>query len=252
MEVHTHTHTSDPDSHGGRKKWMNYLWEFLMLFLAITLGFFVENQREHMVEHKREVQFIKSYISDLKKDVVLLDSLLRKREDRKIQIDSINYILRLPDPDIYGGQLYYYTRYLPRPYVYIPNDATIQQLKSSGNLRLIESQEIKDTILAYDQQFRFMETIRIREDQLIQRIFNYLNEFFDPAVFDQMNVYDIEFTRPSGSPKLLTKDKKKIMGLLSELQYLRTVNLGEIGWFKKRKAQAESTLSFVQNEYHLK
>jgi hypothetical protein len=223
-----------------------------MLFLAVTLGFFVENQREHMVEHKREVQFISSYISDLQKDIALLDSITRKREERKIQIDSLNYILRLRDPDMYGGQLYYYARYLPRPYIYIPNDATIQQLKSSGNLRLIQSQEIKDTMLAYDQQFRFMETIRIREDQLIQRIFNYLNDFFDPAVFDQMNLYDIEFTRPPGSPKLLTKDKKKIMGLLSELQYLRTVNLGEIGWFKKRKTQAESTLSFVKYEYHLK
>jgi len=245
MEVHAHSHTE-------RKKWTHYLWEFLMLFLAVTLGFFVENQREHMVEHRREVQFIKSYISDLRKDIVLLDSVTKKREERKTQIDSLTYILRLPDPDIYGGQLYYYARYLPRPYIYIPNDATIQQLKSSGNLRLIQSQEIKDSMLAYDQQFRFMETIRIREDQLIQRIFNYLNDFFDPAVFDQMNLYDIEFTRPPGNPKLLTKDKKLIMGLLSELQYLRTVNLGEIGWFKKRKAQAESTLAFVENEYHLK
>lgn len=245
MEVHAHAHTE-------RKKWTHYLWEFLMLFLAVTLGFFVENQREHMVEHRREVQFIKSYISDLRKDIVLLDSVTKKREERKIQIDSLTYILRLPDPDLYGGQLYYYARYLPRPYIYIPNDATIQQLKSSGNLRLIQSQEIKDSMLAYDQQFRFMETIRIREDQLIQRIFNYLNDFFDPAVFDQMNLYDIEFTRPPGNPKLLTKDKKLIMGLLSELQYLRTVNLGEIGWFKKRKAQAESTLAFVEKEYHLK
>jgi hypothetical protein len=245
MEVHAHSHTE-------RKKWTHYLWEFLMLFLAVTLGFFVENQREHMVEHRREVQFIKSYISDLRKDIALLDSVTRKREERKIQIDSLTYILRLPDPDLYGGQLYYYARYLPRPYIYIPNDATIQQLKSSGNLRLIQSQEIKDTMLAYDQQFRFMETIRIREDQLIHRIFNYLNDFFDPAVFDQMNLYDIEFTRPPGKPKLLTKDKKLIMGLLSELQYLRTVNLGEIGWFKKRKAQAESTLAFVEKEYHLK
>ena len=47
MEVHTHTHTA-------RKKWTHYFWEFLMLFLAVTLGFFVENQREHLIEHGRE------------------------------------------------------------------------------------------------------------------------------------------------------------------------------------------------------
>ena len=31
-----------------------------MLFLAVTLGFFVENQREHYVEHLREKQYAKS------------------------------------------------------------------------------------------------------------------------------------------------------------------------------------------------
>jgi len=35
MEVHAHTHTE-------RKKWTHYFWEFFMLFLAVTLGFFVE------------------------------------------------------------------------------------------------------------------------------------------------------------------------------------------------------------------
>ena len=55
MEVHHHAHTP-------RKKWTHYFWEFLMLFLAVTLGFFVENQREHYIEHQREKQFISSLI----------------------------------------------------------------------------------------------------------------------------------------------------------------------------------------------
>ena len=38
MEVHAHTHAH------GKKTWKSYFWEFLMLFLAVTLGFFVENQ----------------------------------------------------------------------------------------------------------------------------------------------------------------------------------------------------------------
>ncbi len=46
MEVHHHSHTE-------RKKWTHYFWEFLMLFFAVTLGFFVENQREHYIEDER-------------------------------------------------------------------------------------------------------------------------------------------------------------------------------------------------------
>jgi hypothetical protein len=47
MEVHHHAHTA-------RKKWTHYFWEFFMLFLAVTAGFLVENQREHFIEHKRK------------------------------------------------------------------------------------------------------------------------------------------------------------------------------------------------------
>ena len=55
MEVHAHTHTA-------RKKWTHYLWEFLMLFLAVFCGFLAENIREHAVERHREKQFIESFI----------------------------------------------------------------------------------------------------------------------------------------------------------------------------------------------
>ena len=47
MEVHAHSHTE-------RKKWHHYFWEFFMLFLAVTLGFLVENMREHILDRKKE------------------------------------------------------------------------------------------------------------------------------------------------------------------------------------------------------
>ena len=49
METHAH-HLHKAPGQG----WKHYLFEFLMLFLAVTLGFFVENLRERMVENHRE------------------------------------------------------------------------------------------------------------------------------------------------------------------------------------------------------
>ena len=49
MEVHKHPHHV---TH--KKKWGEYLLEFLMLFLAVFLGFVAENIREHKVERERE------------------------------------------------------------------------------------------------------------------------------------------------------------------------------------------------------
>ena len=62
MEVHHHAH------HEGKKNWKSYFWEFLMLFLAVFCGFLAENQREHIVEHQREKEYMKSMLEDLKHD----------------------------------------------------------------------------------------------------------------------------------------------------------------------------------------
>ena len=81
MEVHSHTHTADPDSHWGRKKWTHYLWEFLMLFLAVFCGFLAENIRENELERHREKEYIRSLVKDLQYDD---DDSLRKRFIRSV------------------------------------------------------------------------------------------------------------------------------------------------------------------------
>src|SRR5215471_5281072 len=45
MEVHHHPHVE-------KKRFKEYFLEFLMIFLAVTLGFFAENIREHFAEKK--------------------------------------------------------------------------------------------------------------------------------------------------------------------------------------------------------
>ena len=85
MEVHHHSN----HSHSSGKKWNHYFWEFFMLFLAVTLGFFVENQREHFVEHRREKDYIRSYIKDLNEDVYQLDSLVRYGDLKNTMMDSM-------------------------------------------------------------------------------------------------------------------------------------------------------------------
>jgi hypothetical protein len=77
MEVHHHTHPASGETHNTRKKWHHYFWEFLMLFLAVTLGFFVENQREHLIEHRREKQYMKSMVEDLAADTIMINSRIR-------------------------------------------------------------------------------------------------------------------------------------------------------------------------------
>jgi len=56
MEIHKHPHHV---TH--KKQWGEYLLEFFMLFLAVFLGFLVENFREHRVEKERGVEYVRSF-----------------------------------------------------------------------------------------------------------------------------------------------------------------------------------------------
>src|SRR6187431_3838276 len=85
MEVHAHSHTE-------RKKWTHYLWEFLMLFLAVFCGFLAENQREHYIEHQREKQYMRSLLEDLQTDTATIN---RVRNRALIQIAFLDSLIGL-------------------------------------------------------------------------------------------------------------------------------------------------------------
>ena len=60
MEVHHH-----PDLHHKKKNFKEYFLEFLMIFLAVTLGFFAENVREHFDEEKTTKQYLEDFRHEL-------------------------------------------------------------------------------------------------------------------------------------------------------------------------------------------
>jgi hypothetical protein len=70
MEVHHHS-----DLHHNAKTWKSYFLEFLMIFLAVTLGFFAENIREKIVNNEKELHYMESIVADLKQDTLELNSI---------------------------------------------------------------------------------------------------------------------------------------------------------------------------------
>jgi hypothetical protein len=159
MEVHAHTHPAPlsrerSDSGGGtRKKWTHYLWEFLMLFLAVFCGFLAENQREHYIEHQREKQFMRSMIEDLQKDTVELEKAIVKAKQIARYSDSAVIFLRSYKPGstlptsfaVHGGKAGLLQSI-------IHTDRTSSQLKNSGAMRLIRDKKVNEMIIAYWKQ----------------------------------------------------------------------------------------------------
>jgi hypothetical protein len=247
MEVHHHTHAA---AGGTSKKWHHYFWEFFMLFLAVTLGFFVENQREHIVEHKRELQFTRSFIKDLDQDISQLDSLIRYSQRKNVMIDSLSYLLDTPDVSLHGRDIYYYARLLTIIFNFFNTDRTIQQLKNGGNLRLIQKQKVSDAIMDYDRQVRFIEDIHTREEEYVRDYRKWLEETCDGRVFNKMTIKGFGFTRPDGNPELMKTDKQTLIQFITKIHFLRSANTFKAINYGKLKQTAQQTVDLIKKEYH--
>jgi hypothetical protein len=155
MEVHKHPHHV---MH--KKKWNEYLLEFFMLFLAVFLGFVAENLREHFIEHKRANLFAFSMVDDLASDTVELKDYAKYMSYAAYNLDTLMQLLSANKlGEIPSGKLYWYGLWGGAHRTFVPNDATFQQMKSSGSLRYFTNKSISQKVAQYDQLCRNWNTL---------------------------------------------------------------------------------------------
>lgn len=143
MEVH-HSH-----AHQGPKKFKEHITEFLMLFFAVTLGFFAENIREHYVERERELKFMEIVHEDLENDIKSLNNLIIYYSERVKREDTLLNILSSPLL-AETNDLYYLARVTSLRFFFNHSNNGFQQLKNAGGLRMIEEIGIIKKIQDYE------------------------------------------------------------------------------------------------------
>jgi|SRR6185503_7129009 len=147
MEVHHH-----PQLEHKPKPWKEYLLEGLMIFLAVTMGFFAESLREYISNKEKGHQFIVSLMGDLKSDTASMDAYFISQpkhvNNYKILLNWLDQPVR-NDDTAFRSRFYKAARStLGRNRVYFTN-RIISQLKNSDNFRLIINQKVADAITDY-------------------------------------------------------------------------------------------------------
>lgn len=246
MEVHHHSHTA-------RKRFFHYFWEFFMLFLAVTLGFFVENQREHYIEHQREKQYMRSMLEDLKQDTAeintalsFIDSTLVPNHDTSL---SLLFLETYPDSIV--EKMYSNVPLSSQSFSFSFQDRTTMQLKNSGNLRLIRNREITDSLADYWYSANSLQNIllygyeetRKKTKDLIFSLFNFNNyKNYSPWSGLQGN-------KPL---RLLENDPVNLKQLGNHIANLRSQLVGPfILSLYTIKKKADNLIHLIIDKYHL-
>jgi hypothetical protein len=248
MEVHAHTHTE-------RKKWTHYLWEFLMLFLAVFCGFLAENQREHMVEHQREKQYMESMLSDMSADTAALNYGIPLKYGRIRAIDSVFlFFNEHPGAKTISGQLFRTIRRTNFDSRFIRNVITINQLKNAGGMRLVRNKQIADSISSYDQrcEVTILYNDYYAENSLVG------NRQFE-KLFNAADLLPLYIANKNGAIIANIPDsiiiRINIADLNEQLNFMmleKAYARQEIDRYEEIKERAVRLMQLIKKEYHLK
>ena len=245
MEVHQHTHTP-------RKKWTHYFWEFLMLFLAVLAGFFAENLREHYIEAKREKQYIQSLVADLRDDTRLLNEGIEFQSSKIKMMDSLIKFLNYPEilkKDL--SQFYYLARVGPRTRPFANNSRTYDQLKSSGNFRLITDLEVSNRIMSYYEEFPYLHQM---EDIYYQEFDDY--KMYAVRIFDPLSLIAFEnndgiVNRHTEYPIVVNNDPTLMKHISVYAIYMKGSRRLILEIENDIRRKSEELIKYLEQKYHL-
>ena len=243
MEVHHHSHHP--------KKWKEYITEFLMLFLAVSLGFFAENLREHQVEKHREISYLKNVHEDLQLDIKSIENVMSQNTFRLQAMDTLFQAIN--NKTITNEDVYYYIRNLALRATFESSHVGLDQIKSAGGLRMIKNQEIVSGIQEYERMLNTIEKLEnVRERTLEQARFK-MAAVFEPTISYEMLVHQgqgiMRFNRPEKADAILEKNKPAVKELLNLVTFGLNSNRYLNNNLEKEKANGLKLDSAILKEY---
>ncbi len=150
MEVHTHGHIHE------KKKWMEYLFQFVMLFLAVTLSFIVENEREHYVEAKRAKILAIAMVSDLRADSSEATQVGKNCDTIIENINRLSVELGKPRAEQNDSLIHALgLEQIVRFNLFDPQMVSYEQAKTSGSLRYF-SQPLVSKMSRYENHKNYV------------------------------------------------------------------------------------------------
>jgi hypothetical protein len=144
MEVHHH-----PQLEHKPKPWKEYFLEFLMIFLAVTMGFFAETIRENVSESGKAKELAKSLYQEVYADSINMQDKITMRLEKDNQL---NYFRRyMKDSSLTHLSAQFYPSFtwsfvLTSTIIFDPNDGILNQLRNSGTLRYFKGIQLQNCI----------------------------------------------------------------------------------------------------------
>ena len=251
MEVHHHPNVE-------KKGFKEYFLEFVMIFLAVTMGFIAESIREKITENNAANDYARSLFQDLKKDTAELNTEISEMNFVSARIDTfINLVHTKQNNDLPGGSWYYYGRFGTRLLRFQSENATLQQLKSSGSLRYFKNYSIISALAQYDQATTHLTTfIYFEQSGFLEKLIELRNSLFityhmTPVMNLKIPETEVDSFKAQKIP-LLDTSHKLMVEYANYCELKQNNDIYILGLEQNVLKEARALLDLLKKEYDIK
>lgn len=183
----------------GRK----YLFEFVLLFLAVFLGFLADNYREEYSERQQANELAKLFYDELKSDSAVAVSKAANRIKKERAIEYMISFFKDSSLTATSKSLsiqFLWATTARTPIIFTPRTVVLDQLKSSGSLRYFKSKELQRLVgdlsvaISYLLERQALEAT-VYHEYIEPIMINHMDydfqaQLFRDGIFDRLTVYE--------------------------------------------------------------
>jgi hypothetical protein len=248
MEVPHH-----PDLHHTKKHLKEYLLEFLMIFLAVTMGFMAENVREHITNRSKEKEYITGFIRNVQDDTANLQRIINFDNRQVKGIDSFLALSHVDMKQDSNRKKFYFLAMgnFFSSASFTSNNATLQQLKSTGDYRLIKRDHVADSLSKYDTDIQGIASETYYYNEYFKEILSLLDGLTDMTIYgDTSYIKNGVFTnRPLPE---LKSDNNQLRTLFNKAFDFRLITGAYAdNMLRPELYDATQLISFLKKEYSI-
>ena len=173
-----------------------YILDLSIIFVAIMLGFIVNDARESYVERSKEKEYARLLYNDLKTDMSAIQQTISNKEWIEAKYDSAENILATKDIREYNEFIYYVERYISNNSEFTPRDNTMQQSWHPGNYNASKSLRLHNEFAGYYQHYNQYKAIENSYESFNENNLNGIESIlFNPrdlSSLDNMNATNFQ------------------------------------------------------------
>ncbi|MEO6456186.1 MAG: hypothetical protein ABIN97_19070 [Ginsengibacter sp.] len=169
-----------------KKVIVKHLFDFFMLFLAVTLGFFADNFRDSYLENKQTHELANNLLSDIKQDTHAISILLLHCDKKMKMLNSLYNLIDDSNVNFSDSLIYKYSAYVGERKWFERNNSTYTHLLNSGALDNFAT-SVATSITKYELDCE--KTIAMLQNErtiLSQRIIPFQDQIFHTENFHSL------------------------------------------------------------------